>query len=63
MLINLIFILVNIMILLLISVINKIEKFNMIKHKLIIVKNNDLIFIHIKNLNTQENKIYKIYKK
>jgi hypothetical protein len=46
----------------LIEFINKIDHFTLSKYRLIIVKNNNYILLHLKNINNNENKIYKIYK-
>ena len=62
--VNWIFILVILLILLLFFITVRKENFYISesKYKLIIVKNKNYVFIHVKNLSNGENKIYKIYK-
>jgi len=57
-----IFILIILLILLFIFTTERTENFSVSQYRLIIVKNKNWIYIHIKNMNNGENKIYKIYK-
>ena len=59
----LIFILINILIFIILLFAENIEKFNLNKYRLIIIKNNNYIIMYIKDPdNYINNKFYKIYK-
>jgi hypothetical protein len=59
---NSIFILIILLIYIFIFFTNKIEKFNLTKYRIIIIKNKNYDMIYLKNENNINNKIYKIYK-